>query len=204
MPLIEAVQTELRRIHHARGLGEVDLPDALSFMMPGAAHSASWQYVFPATHTCADPATGRRVRYRIRVTPLLSPHRPLDDAPPDRSCRSTRLSTPNRTRTSPDRTVPFGDHADAIGNRTGPFENHTRAIGDRNVPFGNHTRAIRDRNVPFDNHIRAIRDRNVPFGNRIRAIRSRNVPFDNYIRAIRDGSVRSCSRKMGRSRAETC
>ncbi len=50
------------------GLGEVDLPYALRHKMPGAATSLAWQYVFPATRPCFDPATGRRVLHHIHET----------------------------------------------------------------------------------------------------------------------------------------
>ncbi|MBL0197653.1 MAG: tyrosine-type recombinase/integrase [Myxococcales bacterium] len=36
--------------------------------MPGAATSLAWQYVFPATRPCIDPATGRRVLHHIHET----------------------------------------------------------------------------------------------------------------------------------------
>lgn len=51
-----------------KGLGEVNLPDALRHKMPHAAHSLLWQYVFPASRCCADPVTGRQVRYHIHET----------------------------------------------------------------------------------------------------------------------------------------
>jgi integrase len=49
-------QTEL-----AAGRGEVDLPHALRAKMPNAAQSLPWQYLFPASRPCTDPATGRQV-----------------------------------------------------------------------------------------------------------------------------------------------
>jgi integron integrase len=61
---IEAVrarhQTEL-----AAGRGEVDLPHALRRKMPSAATTFPWQYLFPASKPCTDPATGRLVLYRL-------------------------------------------------------------------------------------------------------------------------------------------
>ena len=33
--------------------------------MPGAATSLAWQYLFPASRPCIDPATGRQVPYQL-------------------------------------------------------------------------------------------------------------------------------------------
>ncbi|MBI5517106.1 MAG: integron integrase [Deltaproteobacteria bacterium] len=52
----------------AAGRGEVDLPHALRVKMPGAATSLAWQYVFPASRPCTDPATGRVVLYHLHET----------------------------------------------------------------------------------------------------------------------------------------
>ncbi|KYF77889.1 integrase [Sorangium cellulosum] len=49
----------------AAGRGEVDLPHALRAKMPGAATSLPWQYLFPASRPCTDPATGRQVLYHL-------------------------------------------------------------------------------------------------------------------------------------------
>jgi integron integrase len=53
------------RAELAAGRGEVDLPDALRRKLPGAATSLAWQYVFPASRPCTDPATGRLVLYHL-------------------------------------------------------------------------------------------------------------------------------------------
>jgi integron integrase len=52
----------------AVGAGEVDLPYALRTKMPGAATSLAWQYVFPASRPCVDPATGRWVLHHLHDT----------------------------------------------------------------------------------------------------------------------------------------
>ncbi len=49
----------------AAGRGEVDLPYALRAKMPGAATSLAWQYVFPASRPCVDPATDRLVLHHL-------------------------------------------------------------------------------------------------------------------------------------------
>ncbi|XXT21169.1 integron integrase [Sorangium sp. So ce429] len=49
----------------AAGRGEVDLPHALRGKMPRAATSLAWQYLFPASRPCTDPATGRQVLYHL-------------------------------------------------------------------------------------------------------------------------------------------
>ena len=38
--------------------------------MPGAATSLAWQYLFPASRPCTDPATGRTVLYHLHETAL--------------------------------------------------------------------------------------------------------------------------------------
>ncbi len=52
------------------GRGEVDLPDALRVKMPSAATSLAWQYVFPASRPCTDPASGRLVRYHLHESAM--------------------------------------------------------------------------------------------------------------------------------------
>ncbi len=52
----------------ANGRGEVDLPHALRTKMPSAATSLAWQYLFPASRPCIDPATGRPVLHHIHET----------------------------------------------------------------------------------------------------------------------------------------
>src|SRR5262245_23186695 len=56
-----AVVAERHRAECAAGRGRVDLPDALRRKMPEAASSLAWQYLFPASRPCIDPATGEQV-----------------------------------------------------------------------------------------------------------------------------------------------
>jgi integron integrase len=69
------------RVHHAdwaarhaadvaAGGGWVELPDALDRKYPGAGREWPWQWVFPATRTYADPATGRTRRHHLHETVL--------------------------------------------------------------------------------------------------------------------------------------
>ncbi len=59
---LSAQLAEVERRHElelAARRGEVDLPQALRAKMPSAATSLAWQYLFPASRPCTDPATGR-------------------------------------------------------------------------------------------------------------------------------------------------
>jgi integron integrase len=56
---------ERHRAELEAGRGEVDLPHALHVKMPGAAQSLAWQYLFPASRPCTDPATGRPVLHHL-------------------------------------------------------------------------------------------------------------------------------------------
>ena len=47
------------------GRGAVDLPYALCAKMPSAATGLPWQYVFPASRPCIDPASGRLVLHHL-------------------------------------------------------------------------------------------------------------------------------------------
>ncbi len=70
-PALEVQIERVMRLHEedlGRGLGEVDLPDLLRSKMPGAARSIAWQYLFPASKLCSDPATGRLVRHHMHDT----------------------------------------------------------------------------------------------------------------------------------------
>jgi len=51
-------------------LGEAPLPQALAGKHLKAGYSCGWQFVFPSTHCCRDPHTGRTVRYHVHETPL--------------------------------------------------------------------------------------------------------------------------------------
>ena len=53
------------RAERASGRSEVDLPCALRAKMSHAAAKLPWQYLFPASRPCADPATGRPVLHHL-------------------------------------------------------------------------------------------------------------------------------------------
>jgi len=63
---------ERARAQHARdlaaGAGWVDLPGALAIKLPSAGREWPWQWVFPATRTYRDPATGQRRRHHLHET----------------------------------------------------------------------------------------------------------------------------------------
>jgi integron integrase len=69
-----ATQLERVRDQHAadvaRGLGSVELPDALERKYPRAPWELAWQWVFPATRFYDDPRTGRRRRHHLHETIL--------------------------------------------------------------------------------------------------------------------------------------
>jgi integron integrase len=62
----------------ARGAGSVWLPDALSAKYPRAPWEWAWQWVFPATRTYRDPATGHEHRHHLHETVL---QRAVKEAP---------------------------------------------------------------------------------------------------------------------------
>ena len=65
---LRAQLDEVARRHQAEieaGRGEVDLPYALRAKMPRAAATLAWQYLFPASRPCSDPATGRPVLHHL-------------------------------------------------------------------------------------------------------------------------------------------
>jgi integron integrase len=64
---------EVRAQHEAdlgRGAGDVELPGALREKYPSAARAWAWQWVFPATRTYVDAATGERRRHHVHETAL--------------------------------------------------------------------------------------------------------------------------------------
>jgi integron integrase len=69
-PLLAHV--ELVRRQHARdlkmGAGFVELPFALERKNPSAASQLSWQWVFPATRTYIDAASGKQRRHHLHET----------------------------------------------------------------------------------------------------------------------------------------
>ena len=72
----EQLQVQITRVetlHNrdlARGRGFVNLPSALCRKIPGAPRELIWQYLFPASKLCRDPASGRMVRYHLHETSL--------------------------------------------------------------------------------------------------------------------------------------
>ncbi len=64
------VVAERHRAEVEAGRGEVDLPNALRNKLPNAATSLAWQYVFPASRTCIDPATGRPVLHHFHESAM--------------------------------------------------------------------------------------------------------------------------------------
>jgi site-specific recombinase XerD len=67
----EGLRAQLDEVEHRHraeltaGRGEVDLPHALRTKMPQVATTMAWQYLFPASRPCTDPATGRPVLYHL-------------------------------------------------------------------------------------------------------------------------------------------
>ena len=65
---------ETVRLQHAqdlaRGGGRVELPHALALKYPNAGREWGWQWVFPASRTYRDPATGERRRHHLHETVL--------------------------------------------------------------------------------------------------------------------------------------
>jgi len=61
---IDRVET-LHRRDRAQGNGRVNLPFAFARKAPGAAMALSWQYIFPASGLCRDPATESMVRFHL-------------------------------------------------------------------------------------------------------------------------------------------
>jgi integron integrase len=53
-----------------RGLGSVEMPQALERKYPRAAFEWGWQWVFPATRFYLDPASGRRRRHHLHESVL--------------------------------------------------------------------------------------------------------------------------------------
>lgn len=61
---------ERHRAELAAGRGDVDLPDALRQKLPEAASGLAWQYLFPASRPCADPATGGIVLHHLHESAM--------------------------------------------------------------------------------------------------------------------------------------
>jgi integron integrase len=66
-----ALATQLERVRaqhardHAHGTGSVELPLALERKYPRAPYEIGWQWVFPATRSHTDAASGRRRRHHL-------------------------------------------------------------------------------------------------------------------------------------------
>lgn len=68
-----AAQAEARRRHRRdidAGAGWVALPDALARKFPNAGREIAWQWLFPATRTYVDAATGQRRRHHLHESVL--------------------------------------------------------------------------------------------------------------------------------------
>ncbi len=69
--LIGSLRTHLEQVRqiHERdrqaGFGETSLPFALARKYPNAVSSWCWQYVFPASHRCRNPRSGKICRHHI-------------------------------------------------------------------------------------------------------------------------------------------
>ncbi len=61
---------ERHRVDLGNGAGWVALPDALDRKYPHAGRELAWQWVFPATRTYLDGATGQRRRHHLHETVL--------------------------------------------------------------------------------------------------------------------------------------
>jgi integron integrase len=64
---------ETRRVHESdlrAGAGWVALVDALSRKFPNAGRELAWQWLFPATRTYVDPASGQRRRHHLHESVL--------------------------------------------------------------------------------------------------------------------------------------
>ena len=67
-PALQRQLAHVRRLHEAdlqRNAGWVQLPGALDEKFPGAGRDLAWQWLFPATRTHTDPATGRIRRHHL-------------------------------------------------------------------------------------------------------------------------------------------
>lgn len=69
LPLKVKLRKHIEHVHRQhkndlkRGLGSVELPDALEIKFPRAAWEWGWQWVFPATRFYKDPRSGRYRRH---------------------------------------------------------------------------------------------------------------------------------------------
>src|SRR5262245_52651870 len=68
--LFDVVREAIRLRHHdlRAGAGWVELPHALGRKYPNAGRELGWQWVFPATRTYRERATGERRRHHLHAT----------------------------------------------------------------------------------------------------------------------------------------
>lgn len=72
-PSLQDHLQRVRKIYESdrkAGLAGVSLPGALGKKYPNASREWAWQYVFPASSTCLDPETGKRVRHHLHASVL--------------------------------------------------------------------------------------------------------------------------------------
>lgn len=89
------VVAALHRSDLAEGLDGLVLPDAPRAGMPSAPASLASQYVFPASQTCFDRTTGRRVRSHLHDTAMQKAVHTASDAAgihPRATCQTLRHS----------------------------------------------------------------------------------------------------------------
>lgn len=60
----------VRRQDLAANFAGATIPESLVRKYPGAAREAAWQYLFPASRRCVDPASGRECRHHIDESAL--------------------------------------------------------------------------------------------------------------------------------------
>jgi integron integrase len=101
LSLVAPLEKELARVReqHRRdidaGAGWVVLPDALDIKYPTAGRDWSWQWIFPATRTYVDPASGQQRRHHLHETVI---QRCLKDA--RRKLHLVKPATPHTLRHS--------------------------------------------------------------------------------------------------------
>lgn len=103
--LVEPLQLqaiEVRRLHAfdvSRGLGSVYLPHALARKYPNASRQAAWQFLFPASRTAIDPASGIERRHHVHKTVVNKQLRravAASDVPKHVTCHTFRHSFATR------------------------------------------------------------------------------------------------------------
>ena len=70
-PALQRQLAHVRRQHEAdlqRGAGWVELPGGLGAKFPLAGRELPWQWLFPATRTYRDPASGQQCRHHLHET----------------------------------------------------------------------------------------------------------------------------------------